>query len=117
MNKVIMIGNLTRDPETKVLDSGKMVTNFSIAVNERKDVVDYFNCEAWEKTADLIQNYCKKGHKIAIEGRIKTKQYEKDGEKRYTTYIICSNVEFLTQKTQQSDQVNNGGLTEFNAPF
>ncbi len=106
MNNVTLIGNLGQDPEMKYFDSGSKVTKFSLALNsynkkEEKEVTDWVNCEAWNKTAELIGEYCKKGHKIAVEGCLKTQTWEDEkGNKRSKTFVLVSKVEFLTSKKQ-----------------
>ena len=107
MNNVTLIGNLGQDPEMKYFESGSKVTKFSLALNsynkkEEKEVTDWVNCEAWGKTAELIGEYCKKGHKIAIEGSLKTQSWEDDkGNKRSRTFVLVNRIEFLTSKKQE----------------
>lgn len=103
MNKVYMIGNLTRDPELRATQSGVPVCNFSIAVNRRfKDAdgnaqTDYFNIVAWRQLADLCSRYLAKGRKVAVVGSIQTRSYEaQDGGKRLAFDIVADEVEFLT---------------------
>lgn len=106
MNKVELIGNLTRDPELTETASGVSVCRFSIAVNrnyygsdgERK--TDFFNCVAWRGLGETIGKYCKKGHKVGITGNIETRTYEDNkGVKHNTVDIIVQDVDFLTPKT------------------
>lgn len=101
MNKVILIGNLTKDIELQSTKTGKLVTQFSIGVRRDKEVSDFPNCVAWGKTAELLEKYCHKGSKIAVEGSLQTSSYEKNGEKRYKTIVYVSNVEFLDSKPQE----------------
>lgn len=106
MNIVTLIGNLGQDPEMKYFESGSKVTKFSLALNsynkkEEKEVTDWVNCEAWNKTAELIGEYCKKGNKLAVEGCLKTQSWEdENGNKRNRTFVLVSRVEFLTSKKQ-----------------
>lgn len=110
MNSVILIGNLGQDPEMKYFDSGSKVTKFSLALRgyskkEEKEVTDWVSCEAWGKTAELIGEYCKKGHKLAIEGSLKTQKWEdNDGNKKSKTFVLVSRVEFLTSKNSDQTQ-------------
>ncbi len=106
MNKVELIGNLTRDPELTETTSGTSVCRFSIAVNrnyygsdgERK--TDFFNCVAWRGLGETIAKYCKKGHKVGITGNIETRTYEDNkGTKHNTVDIVVQDVDFLTPKT------------------
>ena len=109
MNHVSLVGNLGQDPEMKYFDGGSKVTKFSLALRgyskkEDKETTDWVSCEAWGKTAELIGEYCKKGHKLAIEGSLKTQKWEDDkGNKRSRTFVLVSRVEFLTSK-KQSEQ-------------
>lgn len=102
MNKVYLIGNLTRDPEMRVTQSGVDVCNFSIAVNRRKDAqgnqqTDYFNVVAWRQLAQLCGKFLMKGKKVSVVGSIQTRSYEaQDGSKRTAVDIVADEVEFLT---------------------
>ena len=105
MNKVFMIGNLTKDPELRSTGSGTNVCSFSIAVNRRfknqqgEKVTDFFDVVAWRQLADLCGRYLAKGRKVAIVGELQTRSYEaKDGTKRYVTEIIADDIEFLTPR-------------------
>lgn len=112
MQKFIAVGNLGGDPELKFLPSGNSVVNFSIATSrrwkdkdtgEKKEETEWHNCEAWGKLAEIIAEYLKKGSKIAIEGRLKTTPYEKDGHKFYPTKIIVEEMEMLDSKDKSSE--------------
>jgi len=112
MQKFIAIGNMGKDPEIRFLPSGQSVVNFSIATSrrwkdkdsgEKKEETEWHNCEAWGKLAEIIGEYLKKGSKIAIEGRLKTTMYEKDGHKFYPTKIIVEEMEMLDSKDKSSD--------------
>ena len=106
MNKVILIGRLTRDPEMRTTPSGVATTSFSIAVqrnyaNAQGDrEADFINCVAWRKQAENIAKYCTKGSQVAVEGRIQTRSYDaQDGTKRYVTEVIADNVTFLGSRS------------------
>ena len=91
MNYVSLLGRLTRDVEVTYTQSGKAYARFSIAVSRgtsNRDEVDFINCIAWEKRAETISQYFKKGSRILVQGRITTGSYEKNGETRYTTDVI-----------------------------
>jgi single-strand DNA-binding protein len=112
MNKVIMIGRLTKDPEVKKTQSNKTVANFTVAINDKysKDKTDFINCVAWEKTAEYLGNYVKKGNLIAVEGRISTRNYDgSDGKKVYITEVVCESVQGLERndQTQATPKPNN----------
>lgn len=107
MNKVILIGRLTSDPELRHTQSGKTVASYRLAVDrqnkqEGQPEADFLNCVTWSKNADFASKYLKKGTKIAIEGRIQTGSYEKDGVKHYTTDIIVERHEFCESKKAES---------------
>jgi single-strand DNA-binding protein len=106
-NKVQLIGNLGNNPEIITLDSGKKLAKFSIATNENyknakgEKVTDtqWHNIVAWNKTADIIEKYLEKGNEVAIEGKLTSRSYEtKEGEKRYVTEVICSELLMLGNK-------------------
>lgn len=109
MNKVFLIGNLTRDPELSETNSGISVCRISIAVNRRRTgdgepQTDFFNVTAWRGLADNVAKYCKKGNKIAVSGSIQIRQYEaNDGTKRTAVDVVAEDVEFLTPKPQESE--------------
>lgn len=114
MNKVILIGRLARDPEMRTTMSGSTVTRFTLAVTRTyqdqngERGADFINCVAWRRQAENIAKYCKKGSQVAVEGRIQTGSYDgQDGQKRYTTDIICDNVTFLGSKSDNNYNTNN----------
>lgn len=106
MNKVFLIGNLTRDPEHSETSAGVSVCHFSIAVNRNyasadgERQADFFNVTAWRGLADTIARYTKKGHKVAVVGSIQMRTYEDNqGVKRTAVDIIAQDIEFLTSKS------------------
>lgn len=110
MNKVFLIGNLTRDPELSETASGVALCRFSIAVNrnygsadgERK--TDFFNCVAWRGLGETVARYAKKGNKVAVSGSIELRNYEdSQGVKRTGVDIVAQDVEFLTPKGSSGD--------------
>ena len=110
MNKVILIGNLTRDPELSETPAGVAVCRFSVAVSrdyansDGTRETDFFNITVWRRTAENCGKYLKKGNKVAIVGTLQNRSYEdKDGIKRNVTDIVASDVEFLTPKNAQGD--------------
>ena len=110
MNKVILVGNLTRDPELNETPSGIPVCRFSIAVSrdysnsEGERETDFFNITVWRGRAENCGKYLKKGNKVAIVGSLQTRSYEdKDGIKRNVTDVIANEVEFLTPKNAQAE--------------
>lgn len=110
MNKVILVGNLTRDPELSETGSGVAMCRFSIAVSrdyanaDGNRETDFFNITVWRNRAEVCARYLKKGNKVGIVGSIQNRTYDdKDGNKRTVTDIVASEVEFLTPKNAQSD--------------
>ncbi|MBR2870802.1 MAG: single-stranded DNA-binding protein [Clostridia bacterium] len=105
MNKVILVGNLTRDPELSETPSGIAVCRFSIAVSrdfanaDGNREADFFNITVWRGRAENCGKYLKKGNKVAVVGRLQNRSYDdKDGNKRYVTDIVADEVEFLTPR-------------------
>ncbi|MEO8376083.1 MAG: single-stranded DNA-binding protein [Candidatus Sumerlaeota bacterium] len=101
LNRVMMIGNLTRDPETRSTNSGKSVTSFTIAVNDRKGGKDaegtamFIRVSAWDRTGELVQQYMTKGSQVLVEGRLKIEEYKaKDGTDRREPTIVADRVSF-----------------------
>lgn len=106
VNKVILVGNLGRDPETRFTKDGKAVCDFSIAVTERKGQdAEWFNIVAWEKLAEICGEYLKKGSQVYVEGRQKTESWDKDGVKQYKQTIVIHNMTMLggKQETKEED--------------
>ena len=109
MNKAILIGNLTRDPETMTTSSGITKCNFTVAVQRRfanqqgVREADFLQIVCWRQTAELCARYLSKGRKVAVEGSIQTRSYDaQDGTKRYVTEIVAENVEFLSSRDEGS---------------
>ena len=116
MNKVFLIGRLTRDPEIRYTSSNVAVTTFSIAVNrtfanqngERE--ADFINIVVWRKQAENCKNYLNQGSQVAIDGRIQTRNYEdQNGQKRYVTEVVADNVQFLDTKAAREQREANSG--------
>ena len=114
LNKVLLMGNLTRDPELRYIPSGQPVTSFSIAVNrvylsqtgEKKEEVSFIRCVVWGKRAEVCNEYLKKGSPVFVEGRLQSRSWDaQDGTKRSTIEVIAQNVQFLNKggaRTQES---------------
>ena len=117
MNKVYLIGNLTRDPELSQTSSGISLCRFSVAVSRRyagadgNRETDFFNVVVWRSQAENCAKFLQKGNKVAIVGSIQNRSYEVDGVKRYATDIVAEEVEFLTPKNslQEFDGVREPG--------
>ena len=114
MNRVFLIGNLTKDPERTETSGGRSLCRFSIAVTraysggngEKK--TDFFNCTAWRGLGETVARYAHKGNKVAVEGSIELRNYEDNqGVKRTAVDIVCQNVEFLTPKSNGTENGEN----------
>jgi single-strand DNA-binding protein len=122
VNKVILVGNLGRDPEIRATPSGQSVCTFSIATTERftdragqqREQTEWHNVVVWGKQADLCGQYLKKGRQVYVEGRLTTRQYEaKDGTgKRYRTEVVAQRVQFLGGRAASGF---DNGASDFNA--
>lgn len=111
MNKVILIGRLTSDPELRHTQSGKAVASYRLAVDRQvkqdgQPDADFINCVAWGKSGEFAAKYLHKGTKVAVEGRIQTGSFEKDGAKRYTTDVIVERHEFCEGKKDDSGEAS-----------
>lgn len=125
LNKVILIGRTTRDVDFRRTSSGKPVAMFTLALDNRyvlKDgnpTTDFINCIAWDKTAETMDTYVKKGSLIAVTGRIQTRNYEnKDGIKVYVTEVVCENMVMLDKKKETTTEVTTDfNITDEDLPF
>lgn len=110
INQVILMGNLTRDPELRTTTTGQNVCSFSLAVNrswqgsdgQTQDAVDYFDVTAWGKLGELVNQYMRKGRKCLVMGRLSQHSWEQEGQKRSKVEVVANDVTFL-------DGGNNGG--------
>lgn len=127
MNKLTIIGNLTRDPETRVTQSGSSVCTFTVAVNRRgqDDKTDFFRVSAWNKTGETCQQYLAKGRKVAVTGPVSVSTYTgQDGKAYANLEVMAQDVEFLSPKGEQAAQApaapENDGyqeVTDEDVPF
>lgn len=122
MNKVELVGRLTKDPESKLTSNQTNYCNFTIAVDRRfKDAngerqADFINCVAWRQTAEFVQKYFKKGNRIGVCGSIQTRNYEDDsGTKHYITEVLVDEAEFV-ESANKTEQASNGQNSVQNAP-
>ena len=121
MNKAILIGRLTKDPELRYTSSNRAVCQFTVAIDRPftnqstgQREADFINVVAWDKTAENIGKYMTKGRLIAVEGRIQTRNYDNnEGKKVYVTEVIANNVQFLESKNSSS---NNNSLNDMPEP-
>jgi single-strand DNA-binding protein len=113
VNKVIIVGNLGRDPEVRYTSNGNSIVGLAVATsrsyvskqnNERIEETEWHRISVFGKQAEACEKYLRKGRQVYIEGRLKTSSYEKDGEKRYSTEIIADVVQFLGSRDAQGEQ-------------
>lgn len=116
MNKIILIGRLVKDPELRYTQSGHAVANFTLAVNRKfanqsgEREADFINCQAWQKTAEFVANYFKKGQQMALEGRLQVRSYDgNDEQKRWVTEVVAEQIEFVGSKGNGSNSNNASG--------
>lgn len=119
MNKVFLIGRLTRDPELRYTGSNTAVASFSLAVNRNftnqagEREADFINIVVWRKQAENVKNYLTQGSQVAIDGRIQTRSYDdNEGKKRYVTEVVADNVEFLGSKNSNGNGTTNTSTAE-----
>ena len=119
MNKIILVGRLTKDPEVRTTSAGFNTVNFTVAVNrnfKNKDGnydADFLPCVAFRQTADFISKFFKKGNMICLDGRVQTRNYDAaDGSKRYVTEVVVENVEFVGGKNDSSSSSNTDFVDE-----
>lgn len=111
MNRTIIVGRLTRDPDLRYTPNGVAVANFTVAVNrpfkskEGEQEADFINCVAWRKQAENLVNYMKKGSQIGVDGRLQSRSYEgQDGKKVFVTEILAESIQFLESKGISSEK-------------
>lgn len=117
MNKVTLIGRLTRDTELRVTKTGKNVVTFTLAVPRayKKDAevnADFIFCVAWQGTAETIDKYVKKGHRVAVSGRLETSEHEVDGKKYKNCFVTVEQFEFLEPKAKSEEGKMGEGAGE-----
>jgi len=125
INQVILMGNLTRDPELRTTPSGQSVCSFGIAVNRswqgqdgsQQDAVDYFDVTAWGKLGELVNQYMSKGRRCLIQGRLSYRSWEQDGQKRSKVEVVANDVTFLDSGSGGGDSAprsSGGGSSSSN---
>lgn len=113
INRTVLVGRLTKDPELKYTPSGVPMTRFTMAVNrpfktEGQNEADFISCIAWRKQAENLANYMKKGNLIGVEGRIQTGSFEgQDGKRVYTTDVIADSIQFLESRSNSGEPSNS----------
>ena len=110
LNRVQLIGRLGKDPETRFTPTGKKVCSYNLAVNRRwrgqdgetKEATDWFRVDAWGRLGEVCQQYLKKGYLVFVEGRLKTDRYEQEGETRYSTRVVASQMQILDRPEEET---------------
>lgn len=124
VNKVILVGNVGKEPDIRYTTDGNAVANFSIATSEtwkdkatgqRQEKTEWHRCVAFRKTAELISEYVKQGSKVYVEGKLQTRKWEKDGCTHYTTEINVGQIQFLDARGESSQpkEKNIPGVPQF----
>ncbi len=118
LNKVMLIGRLTRDPETRALPSGSSVVSFGLAVNrvynnrqsgEKVEETCFVDVEAWGRTGETIARYTSKGRQLFVEGRLKFDSWEKDGQRRSKLSVVAENFQFIDSQSGERQSSGEGG--------
>lgn len=126
VNKVILVGNLGKDPEVRYLEGGTAVANFTIATseyytdkstNEKKTITEWHNVVLWRGLAELAEKYLKKGNQVYIEGKLRTRKWQdKDGNDRYTTEVVGDSMQMLGKKEDNSSVQQQNQTTQASTP-
>lgn len=109
MNRVVIIGRITADPEMRSTPNGKTVTNFTVAVSRKgdKDKTDFFRCAAWGKTGEVCGQYLSKGKKVCVVGEVSARAYtDKQGEAKASLEVFVTEVEFLSPRSEEREPVS-----------
>ncbi|HHA3114156.1 TPA: single-stranded DNA-binding protein [Staphylococcus aureus] len=126
LNRTVLVGRLTKDPEYRTAPNGVSVTTFTIAVNrtftnaQGEREADFINCVTFRKQADNVNNYLSKGSLAGVDGRLQSRSYEnQEGRRVFVTEVVCDSVQFLEPKNnnQQNNQQQNGQTQTGNNPF
>lgn len=121
INRVVLVGRLTRDVEVRKTASGLSVATFTVACDRRmargqdgnnQQSADFISCVAWRQVADFLGSYARKGALVGVEGRIQTRNYDRDGQKVYVTEIVCDTVNLLESKSQSHSRAQNSGYQD-----
>lgn len=125
VNKVILVGRLGKDPEVRNLENGTAVANFTLATSEsykdkttgeKKEITEWHNIVLWRGLAEISQRYLHKGDMVYIEGKLRTRSWEKEGVTRYTTEVVADNMTMLSTKGSGSSNTNTYAPAEVGAP-
>lgn len=124
MNKTILLGRITKDPDIRTTNGGKYVASFTLAVDrpflnqEGKREADFIPIVVWGKAAELVGNSCKKGHRLLVEGRLQIRNFDaKDGTKHWVTEVISTNIEFVERKEKTMQDMGESVPFDSDIPF
>ena len=110
-NTVVLVGRLVKNIELRFTQNGKAVTDFNLAVARDKDNTDFIRVQSWGKSAEALANYTKKGDMIGVRGALRHETYEdKDGNKRYSDYVLAQNITFLSTKKEEAREKSNSEI-------
>lgn len=123
-NKVVLMGNLTRDPEVRTTPSGQSVANFSLAVNrtwkgadgQQQEAVSYIDCVAWGKPGEIIAQYVQKGRPLLVSGRLDQRSWEQDGQKRSKVEVVVEDFNFIDGGGSGAGSYDGGGSSAGSTP-
>ena len=114
MNRTDLIGNLVREPELRTTQNGKYVCSFTLAVYRDKEHTDFINCVAWNKSAELLHNFCKKGDKIGVSGSIQVRSYDNSqGQRVYVTEVLVGGIDLLAHKSNVGEQKQQSNVNTY----
>ena len=121
INRVVMVGRMTRDPELRRTGNGAAVTSFTLALNRNYNSADgqqadYISCVVWNKVAENVAQYCSKGSLVGVEGRLRSRTYDNaQGQRVYVTEVVCDSVQFLetrAQRERNQSSMNQGMMNQ-----
>ena len=117
INRVILVGRLTKDVEVRKTQSGLSVASFTVACNNRRggqnETTDFLNCVAWRQTADFLGSYARKGALVGVEGRLQSRSYDdRDGRRVYVTEVVCDNVQLLESRSQSEQRMQTSSYDQ-----
>lgn len=119
MNRVVMVGRLTRDPELRRTQSGKAVANFTLALNrsfgsQDEQQADYIPCVVWNKTAEAVEQYCSKGSLVGVDGKLQSRSYDNaQGQRVYVVEVRCDSVQFLNTRNKDSESTSDNNYNSY----
>lgn len=122
LNRVVLVGRLTRDPELRFTPNGVAVANFTLAVNrpfsnqQGEREADFINCVVWRKPAENVANFLKKGSLAGVDGRVQTRSYDNnEGRRVFVTEVVAESVQFLEPRNSQNQSSGNSGFDNYGA--